>query len=68
MHHQPVAVEAKELAFRLRETAHFIVTALILLEKEGRAGRTSLAGYWTLRVQPQNNKEVLTRHEEQQRD
>ena len=66
--HQPVGVEVNELAFRFRETAQNIVTALALLEKEGRASRTGLAGYWTLRVQPQNNKEVLTRHEEQQRD
>jgi len=51
--HQPVGVEVNELAFRFRETAHNIVTALALLEKEGRASRTRLAGYWTLRVQRQ---------------
>jgi hypothetical protein len=45
-----------ELAFRFRETTHNVVTALVLLEKEGRASRTGLAGYWTLRIQPQNNK------------
>ncbi len=53
--HQPVGVEVKELAFRFRETTHNIVTALVLLEKEGRARRTGLAGYWTLCAQPQNN-------------
>ena len=53
--HQAVGVEVKELAFRFRETTHTIVTALVLLEKEGRASRTRLAGYWTLRVPPQNN-------------
>jgi hypothetical protein len=52
--HQPVGVEEKELAFRFRETTHDIVTALILLEKKGRASRTRLAGYWTLHVPPQN--------------
>ena len=51
--HQPVGVEVNELAFRFRETAQNIVTALALLEKEGRASRTGLAGYWTLRVQRQ---------------
>jgi hypothetical protein len=65
--HQPVGVEEKELAFRFRETAHDIVTALILLEKEGRASRTRLAGYWTLHVQPQNPKEVFTSHEDERR-
>ena len=54
--HQPVGVEVNELAFRFRETNHNVVTALVLLEKEGRASRTRLAGYWTLRIQPQNNK------------
>ena len=51
--HQEVGVEVKELAFRFRETTHSIVTALVLLEKEGRACRTRLAGYWTLHVPPQ---------------
>jgi len=71
--HQSVGVEEKELAFRFRETTHNIVMALILLEKEGWVSRTRLAGYWTLCVQPQNDKEVLTamktneesKHEEQ---
>src|SRR6202521_1535928 len=35
--HQPVGVEVNELAFRFRETNHNVVTALVLLEKEGRA-------------------------------
>jgi hypothetical protein len=64
--HQSVGVEVKELAFRFRETTHNVVTALVLLENEGRASRTRLAGYWTLRVQPQNNDEVLS-HEDQRR-
>jgi hypothetical protein len=63
--HQKVGVEERELAFRFRETTHNIVSALVLLENEGRASRTRLAGYWTLRVQPQNNKEVLPSHEDQ---
>jgi len=50
--HQGVGVGERELAFRFRETTGVIVTALVLLEKEGRARRTRLAGYWTLRVWP----------------
>ena len=65
---QTVGVEERELAFRFRETTHNIVSALVLLEKEGRASRTRLAGYWTLRVQHQNNnQEVSTSHEDQPR-
>jgi hypothetical protein len=64
--HRPVGVEVKELAFRFRETTHNIVTALVQLEREGRASRTRFAGYWILRVQPQkNNKEVFKGHEDQ---
>ena len=55
--HQAVGVEERELAFRFREPTHNIVSALVLLENEGRASRTRLTGYWTLRVQPQNDKE-----------
>ena len=58
--HQTVGVEERELAFRFRETTHNIVSALVLLENVGRASRTRLAGYWTLRVQPQNTKEMFT--------
>jgi hypothetical protein len=65
--HQSIGVEEKELAFRFRETTHNIMAALVLLEKEGRASRTRLAGYWKLHVQPQSNNEVLTSHEEQRR-
>jgi hypothetical protein len=54
--HQGVGVWEKELAFRFRETTGNIVTALGLLEQEGRASRTRLTGYWTLRVQFQNNQ------------
>ena len=43
--HQPVGVELEELAFRFRETTRDIVTASLLLENEGRASRTWLAGY-----------------------
>jgi len=64
--HHSVGVEERELAFRFRETTHNIVTALVHLEREGRASRTRFAGYWTLRVQPQkNNKEVFKSHEDQ---
>jgi hypothetical protein len=48
--HHPVGVEVKELAFRFRETTHDIVMALVLLEKQGWASRTRLAGYWSLDV------------------
>jgi hypothetical protein len=65
---QQVGLEESELAFRFRETTHNIVSALGLLEQEGRASRTSRTGYWTLRVQLQNNKEeVFTSHEDQGR-
>ena len=57
----------EELAFRFRETTRDLVTALLLLENEGRASRTRRAGYWSLRIQPQNTKEVFTSHENQQR-
>ena len=65
--HRTVGVEERELAFRFRETTHNIVSALVLLENEGRASRTRLAGYWTLRVQPQSTKEVFTSHEDERR-
>jgi hypothetical protein len=65
--HQGVGVWEKELAFRFGETTSNIVSALVLLEKEGRGRRTRLAGYWTFRVQPQNTKEVFTSHESQRR-
>src|SRR4029077_4495668 len=65
---QTVGVEERELAFRFRETTHNIVSALILLEKDGRASRTRFAVYWTLRLQHQNNtQEVSTSHEDQPR-
>jgi hypothetical protein len=63
--HHSVGVEERELAFRFRETTHNIVSALGLLEKQGRGRRTRLGGYWTLRIQPQNTKEVFTSHENQ---
>jgi hypothetical protein len=65
--HQGVGVWEKELVFRFRETTRDIVAALVLLEKEGRARRTRLAGYWTVRVQPENTKEVFDSHENQRR-
>ena len=65
---QGVGVGERELAFRFRETTHNIVSALVLPEKEGRATRTRLAGYWSLDVQRQNNnEEVFTSHENQRR-
>jgi hypothetical protein len=48
--HHSVGVVERELAFRFRETTHNIVSALGLLEKQGRASRTRLAGYWSLDV------------------
>jgi hypothetical protein len=66
--HRGVGIGERELAFCFRETRRDIVTALVLLEKDGRARRTRLAGYWTLRVPPQNTKEeVFTGHENQRR-
>ena len=65
--HQGVGVWEKELAFRFRETTSNIVSALVLMEKEGRGRRTRLGGYWTLLIQPQNTKEVFTSHENQRR-
>jgi hypothetical protein len=65
--HQGVGVWEKELAFRFRETTSNIVSALVLLEKEGRGRRTRLGGYWTLRIQLQNTKEVFDSHENQRR-
>jgi len=53
--HHPVGVEVKELAFRFRETTRDIVMALTLLEKEGWASRTGLAGLWSLDVQRQSD-------------
>jgi hypothetical protein len=51
--HHSVGVEERELAFRLRETTHNIVSALVLLEKQGRASRTRRTGHWTLRTAPE---------------
>ena len=65
--HHSVGVEERELASRFRETTHNIVSALVLLEKQGRASRTRHAGFWSLRVQPQNTKEVFTNHEDERR-
>jgi hypothetical protein len=48
--HHSVGVEERELVFRFRETTHNIVSALVLLEKRGRASRTRLSGYWSLDV------------------
>jgi hypothetical protein len=50
--HQTIGVEVDELAFRLRETTYNIVTALIVLEKQGRANRARTAGHWKLHAQP----------------
>ena len=47
---QRVAVEVKELAFRLREKPKTITRALVLLRNQGRARRTDLDGLWELQV------------------
>jgi hypothetical protein len=47
---QTVAVEVKELAFRLREKPKTITKALVLLRNQGRARRTDLDGLWELQV------------------
>ena len=60
--HQPVGVEERELAFRFRETTRNIVSALVLLEKQGRASRTRLAGYWSLGgVAPERQSRTTTK-------
>jgi hypothetical protein len=51
---EPVRIEVKALAYRLRESPADVVAALVLLETEGRAVRTSYKGLWKLRVIPAN--------------
>jgi hypothetical protein len=51
---EPVRIEVKALAYRLRESPADVVAALVLLETEGRAVRTSYKGFWKLRVIPAN--------------
>lgn len=50
--YQPVRVEIKELAYRLRESPADVLAALALLEEEGRAFHTSSKGLWKLRITP----------------
>jgi hypothetical protein len=52
--YEPVRIEVKALAYRLRESPADVVAALVLLETEGRAARTSYKGRWKLRVIPAN--------------
>jgi hypothetical protein len=51
---QPVRIEVKELAYRLRESPTDVTAALALLEREGRAFRTRYKGLWKLRITPEN--------------
>jgi hypothetical protein len=44
--HRRGGIGERELAFCVRETRRDIVTALVLLEKDGRARRTRLAHDW----------------------
>ena len=48
----PVRIEVKRVAYRLRESPAAVIAALFLLEKGGRAIRTSCKGIWKLRVRP----------------
>jgi hypothetical protein len=48
----PVRIEFKWVAYRLRESPAAVIVALFLLEKGGRAIRTSYKGIWKLRVTP----------------
>jgi len=50
--YQPVRVEIKELAYRLRESPADVLAALALLEEEGQAFHTSCKGLWKLRIAP----------------
>jgi hypothetical protein len=60
--HHSVGVEERELAFRFRETTHNIVSALVLLEKDGRASRTQLTGYLVIgRVAPECQPRIATK-------
>jgi hypothetical protein len=51
---QPVRIEVKELAYRLRESPTDVIAALTLLEREGRAFRTRYKGLWKLSITPEN--------------
>jgi hypothetical protein len=64
---QTVGVEVEELAFRLRETTQNIVTALVLLEGQGRANRTRAVGYWTLHSQSLRPYSEVARSNENRR-
>jgi hypothetical protein len=50
--YQPVRIEVKWVAYRLRESPAAILATLVLLEKEGVAIRTSSKGLWKLRINP----------------
>lgn len=52
--YQPVRIEVKELAYRLRESPEDVIAALAFLEREGRAFRTRYKGLWKLRIIPEN--------------
>jgi hypothetical protein len=45
-----VLIEVRCLAHRLRESPDAVIAALVILEKEGRAIRTSHKGLWKLRI------------------
>lgn len=58
--YQPVRIEVKELAYRLRESPADAMAALAFLELEGRAFRTRYKGLWRIRLNPD---EVTDSHE-----
>jgi hypothetical protein len=52
--YQPVRIEVKELAYRLREPPADVIAALAFLEQEGRAFRTRYKGLWKLHITPEH--------------
>jgi hypothetical protein len=56
--YQPVRIEVRELAFRLRETTQNVVTALVLLEDEGWASVPSMTDCGNYECSP---RRVITR-------
>jgi hypothetical protein len=61
--YQPVRIEVKELAYRLRESPADVIAALAFLEQEGRAFRTRYKGLWKLHIIPDSEaREIDENH------
>ncbi len=52
---QWVRIEVKQLAYRLRESPADVIAALMILENDGLAFRTTSKGLWKLRVTSGND-------------